>query len=147
MRRLLYSVLFLVAVTSVPVQAAPTFADLAVLLATGYFKEHVPPDASVVECVAFLNQHGVCFSMFDLMDSNARVTKEDFARVIGQSTLLLLGEADVGGGCVKRPIETASWVDYCMLNDVALRTIWAGFLKRTEKESLPEVRIFFGRTP
>ena len=137
----------LFAVLSVPVQAAPTFADLAVLLARGYFKEHVSSDASVAECVAFLNQHGVCFSMFDLMDPNARVTKEDFARAIGQSKLLFFGEAELERGCVKRPRDAASWVDYCLLNDVSLNSVWVRFLKRTEKESLPEVRQFFGRTP
>lgn len=147
MRKLVYPVLLLFAVLSVPVQAAPTFADLAVLLARGYFKDNVPPDASVEECVVFLNQHGICFSMFDLMDPNARVTKEDFARVIGQSRLLFLGEAELERGCIKKPIKVKNWVDYCLLNDVPLQPVWDRFRKKTEKESLPEVRRFFGKAP
>lgn len=129
----------------VPVQAAPTFADLAVVVAKGYCKYNVQREADVGECVAFLNQHGVCFSLFDLMDPKAEVTKEDFARVIGQSTLLFLGEARVERGCIQRPDEAASWVDYCLLNDVDLSILWERFLQRTEKGMLPEVKKFFGR--
>lgn len=142
-----YIVAALIFVSGAVAQSAPTFADLSVLLATGYFKEHVPPDASVEECVAFLSKYGICFSLFDLMDPVVRVTKEDFARVIGQSRLLFLGEAEVVGGCVKKPDEAMTWVDYCLLNDVGLQSLWDGFIRRTEKRSLPEVDRFFGKTP
>jgi len=125
------------------VQADPTFADMAVLLAKGQFKEHVPSDASLEECVAFLNKHGICFSLFDLIDSSKSVTKEDFARVLGQSKLLFIGEAELVNGCIKRPDLAGSWVDYCLLNDVDLANLWIGFLRRTEKGSLPEVNQFF----
>lgn len=125
------------------VQAEPTFADLAVLLAKGQFKEHIPADASVEECAAFLNQHGVCFSIFDLADPERQVTREEFARVIGQSRLLFTGEANVVGGCIKRPDDATSWVDYCLLNDVGLQVFWVGFLRRTEQGSLPEVNRFY----
>jgi len=126
--------------------AQPTFADLSVLLAKGYFKNHVPADATLEQCAAFLNSQGVCFSLFDLMDSKAVVTKEDFARVVGQSTLLFLGEADVVNGSIKKPLRIETWVDYCLLNDVDLPLLWDGFLRRMEKGSLPEVHQFFGNS-
>ncbi len=124
--------------------APPTFADLAVLLAKGYFKSDVAGDASLEQCAAFLNRKGVCFSLFDLMDSEAKVTQEDFARVVGQSTLLFLGEADLENGCIKKPIDIKTWVDYCLLNDVDSIFLWRKFVHRMEKGSLPEVQRFFG---
>ncbi len=123
--------------------AQPTFADLSVLLAKGYFKSHVSEDASLEVCVAFLNRQGVSFSVFDLMDQSAKVTKEDFARVVGQSTLLFLGEAEVENGSIKRPEEMETWVDCCVLNDVDFQTLWKGFLLRMEDGHLPEVQAFF----
>ncbi len=138
--------LFLLAAGLSPVAsfAQPTFADLSVLLAKGYFKNHVPFDATLEQCAAFLNSQGVCFSLFDLMDSKAVVTKEDFARVVGQSTLLFLGEAELVGGCITKPREIETWVDYCLLNDVNLSLLWGSFIQRMEKGSLPEVQRFFG---
>ncbi len=123
--------------------AQPTFADLSVLLAKGYFKTHVSAEASLEECVSFLNSQGVYFSVFDLMDQNAVVTKEDFARVVGQSTLLFLGEAEVVGGRITKPQEIETWIDYCLLNDVDFQILWKGFLTRMEDGHLPEVQIFF----
>jgi len=140
----IYFVAALSLIFGVSVQANPTFADLAVLLAKGQFKEHVSVDASLEECVAFLNQQGVCFSLFDLMDPARRVTKEDFSRVIGQSRLLFLGEADVVDGCIKKPAVAITWVDYCLLNDVGFSELWVRFLRRMEKGSLLEVDQFFG---
>lgn len=125
--------------------AAPTFSDLAVLLAKGYFGNYVKQDSSLGQCVAFLNDQGVCFSLFDLMDTGKLVTKEDCARVVGQSTLLFSGEAEVVNGCIKKPLEAETWVDYCLLNDVGLTEIWNGLIKSTAEGSLPEVRGFFGR--
>jgi len=122
----------------------PTFADLAVVVAKGHFKDYVDRGASLEECAAFLNSKGVCFSLFDLMDPNAVVSQEDFARALGQSTLLFMGEAEVVNGSVKKPLEIKTWVDYCLLNDVDLHTLWNGFLQRIEQGSLPEVRRFFG---
>ncbi len=147
MRTFRYALLlFLLATGLSPVAsfAQPTFADLSVLLAKGYFKNHVPADATLEQCAAFLNSQGVCFSLFDLMDSKAVVTKEDFARVVGQSTLLFLGEADVLNSSIKKPLGVETWVDYCLLNDVDLPLLWGSFLQRMEKGSLPEVQRFFG---
>jgi len=123
--------------------AQPTFADLSVLLAKGYFKSHVPVDATVEQCAAFLNSQGVSFLLFDLMDPKAVVTKEDFARAVGQSTLLFLGEAEVVGGSITKPQEIETWVDFCLLNDVEFLLLWKGFLQRMEGGHLPEVQGFF----
>ena len=73
------------------------------------------------------------------------VTKEDFARVVGQSILLLSGEAEVVNGRIKKPLEAETWVDCCLLNDINLPPIWDKFVQRTAAGSLPEVRKFFRR--
>jgi hypothetical protein len=143
MKKVAYILVAWACVFSLASLAEPTFGDLAVLLAKGYFKEYVPEDASLEECVGFLNDQGVCFSLFDVMDRKARVSKEDFARAVGQSKLLFLGEAEVYNGCIKRPLDVSSWVDYCLLNDIGLIDMWHGFSRRVEKKSLPEVIRFF----
>jgi hypothetical protein len=132
--------------SALSVQAAATFGDLAVSLAKGYFKNYVTEDASLEECAAFLNDKGVCFSLFDLMDPDLVVKQEDFARVLGQSTLLFSGEAHIVNGCIERPEIAKTWVDYCLLNDVHLTFLWKRFLQRTEKGSFPEVDAFFGKS-
>ena len=126
--------------------AQPTFADLSVLLAKGYFKSHVPAEASLEECVAFLNHQGVYISIFDLMDQSVVVTKEDFARMVSQSTLLFLGEAEIENDRIKRPHGIDTWIDYCQLNDVNLQTLWTGFVQRTKNGSVPEVKTFFNKS-
>ena len=132
--------------SALSVQAAATFSDLAVSLAKGYFKNYVNKDASLEECVAFLNDKGVCFSLFDLMDPDLVVKKEDFARVLGQSALLFLGEARVVNGCIEKPMMAKTWVDYCLLNGVDSAFLWKRFVQRTEKRSLPEVDAFFWKS-
>ncbi len=124
--------------------SAPTFADLAVLLAKGYFGSYIKQNASLEECAAFLNSRGVSFSLFDLMDPDKAVKNEDFARVVGQSTLLFSGEAEVVSGGIKKPVEAETWVDYCLLNDINLSPVWSGFVQRTSEGSTPEVAKFFG---
>lgn len=123
--------------------AQPTFGDLAVLLAKGYFGDYVPADASLAQCVVFLNRQGICFSLFDLIDSGKAVKKEDLARVMGQSVLLFSGEAEVVNGCIKKPLDVETWVDYCLLNDVPFQSVWDGLVEKTAKGSLPEVQHFF----
>ena len=124
--------------------STPTFGDLAVLLAKGYFGSYVKQNASLEECAAFLNSRGISFSLFDLMDPSKAVKDEDFARVVGQSALLFSGEAEVVNGCIKKPLEAETWVDYCLLNDIDLRLIWNGFIQRTADGPTPEVAKFFG---
>lgn len=124
--------------------ATPTFGDLAVLVAKGYFGAYVKQDASLEQCVLFLNSRGVKFSLFDLLDRNKAVAKEDFARVVGQSKLLFLGEAELVNGSIKKPLGAETWVDYCLLNDIDLGPIWDGFVRKTADGPLPEVGKFFG---
>jgi hypothetical protein len=140
-----YIILFLFMAVGGARASAPTFGDLAVLLAKGHFRSYVGQNASMEECVAFLNGRGVSFSLFDLIDPDKAVTKEDCARAIGQSMLLFSGEADVVNGCIKKPLEAKTWVDYCLLNDIDLDPIWDRLVQRTAKGSLPEVKKFFGR--
>lgn len=132
---------FLLAVAGNVFSAA--FADLAVLLAKEYFGWHVSPDASLQQCAAFLNSRGVCFSLFDLMDDRRSVTEEDVARAVGQAMLLFSGEAAVVNGCIKKPLEVKTWVDYCLLNDVNLDAILGWITQKTADGSLPEVRAVF----
>lgn len=123
--------------------AGQGFPDLAVLLAKGWFGRYVAPDAPLTDCVGFLNRQGVCFSLFDLMDPEAKVTREDLARVIGQSKLLFAGEADLENGCIKKPLDCDTWVDYCLLNDIDLLPLWEGFVRNTSGGSRTEVEDFF----
>jgi len=127
--------------------AEPTFGDLAVLLAKGYFGNYVRQDASLEQCVAFLNSKGVSFSLFDLLDRKKAVTEEDFARVVGQSELLFSGKAEVVNGRIKKPLYAETWVDYCQMNDVDYVPIWDRFVQSTAKGSRPEVVKFFGDSP
>ncbi len=138
---LAWSLVGLFALTSV---AQPSFANLSVLLAKGYFQDHISENASLKECVEFLNQQGVYFSFFDVLDQCVVVTQEDVARVMGQCTLVFLDEAEVVAGSIKRPDGIRTWVDYCLLNDVDVGSIWNGFLQRTKDRDLPEVVRFFG---
>ena len=125
--------------------AQPTFADLSVLLAKGYFKRNVPSKASVKECVLFLEEHGVCFDRNDLENSKTLVKKEDFAKAVGQSKLLFSGEFVLENGEIKKPDRISSWVDFCLMNDIKAESLWQWFLRRTKDRSLPEVDRFFRR--
>ncbi len=137
----LLSVILLVAPVARAVE--PTFAELVAFCAENYFKEQIGPDATLADEVSFLNDHGVCVSLFDLMDPDVPVAKEDLARMIGQSVLLFSGEAVLEKEGIQRPKEVVSWVDYCVLNDVPLEDIWVRFTRAVEKRSFPEVDAFF----
>lgn len=144
MTKMISILIALLLVSPVLAVSEPTFAELAVFCAKGYFKEYIPADASLDRCVVFLNEKGICISLFDLMDAEVKVTPEDFARVVGQSTLLFLGEAELAGGCIKKPQDAKSWVDYCLLNDVSLKNLWSRFILQVENGAFPEVDVFFG---
>jgi hypothetical protein len=137
--------LFLFLVVGGARASEPTFGDLAVILAKGHFRGYVGQNASMEECVAFLNGKGVSFSLFDLIDPDKAVTKEDCARAVGQSVLLFSGEAEVVNGRIKKPLDAKTWVDYCLLNEIDLGLIWGKLIQRTAEGSLPEVKKFFGR--
>lgn len=145
MRHIIHAVIFFALAAEMSHAVAPTYGDLAVLVAKGYFGNYVKQDAPLEQCVVFLNRRGIQFSLFDLIDPDKAVTKEDCARVVGQSMLLFSGEAEVVNGCIKKPLEAETWVDYCLLNDIDLLPVWNGLVQRTAEGSLPEVRKFFGR--
>jgi len=63
--------------------AEPTFGDLAVLLAKGYFGSYIKPEASLEQCVVFLNKRGIYFSLFDLIDPNKTVKKKILREWLG----------------------------------------------------------------
>lgn len=124
---------------------AATHGDLAVFAAKGYFRDYVPSEATLAQCVAFLNGKGICFSLLDILSTDKAVNKEDLARVAGQSVLLFSGEAEVVSGGIKKPLEAETWVDYCLLNDIDFVSVWDGFVQITADGSMPEVKRFFGR--
>ena len=96
-----------------------THADAAVMLAkySGFFDRYVPENASLDECVAFLNKHGIYFGLLEVVNGT-RFTPSDCARAMGQIDLLLRGEAVFSGGKVKLPEGLDSWREYCSMNEV-----------------------------
>lgn len=98
---------------------APTHADAAIIFAkhTGFFDRYVEPDASLTECVAFLNETGVYFGLMEVVNGKEFALK-DCARVMGQIELVLSGEAEYVSGKVKLPKGIASWEEFCIMNDV-----------------------------
>lgn len=104
--------------------ARTSMNSLAAMLAKGWFGGYVEQGASIAECVAFLNQHGICFPRFDSEDAQRIVSEEDVARVVGQATLLFKGEDQIKNGCIIKPAEAKSWVDFCVLNDIEYLPIW-----------------------
>ncbi len=139
----LFNYTFFFCLVTVGVARSAGFGDLAAFSAKEYFGGYIAKDASLERCVTFLNSRGVSISLFDLMDQGRVVTKEDFARVAGQAKFLFLGEAEFQKGCIRKPLEVETWLDYCLLNDVALEPLWSRFATRTAGGQLPEVRRFF----
>lgn len=141
----LFNYTFFFCLVTVGVARSAGFGDLAAFSAKEYFGGYVVKDASLERCVTFLNSRGVSISLFDLMDQGKVVTKEDFARVAGQSKLLFLGDAELKKGCVQKPLEVETWVDYCLLNDIDIQPLWNRFSARTAEGQLPEVKKFFNK--
>lgn len=98
----------------------PTHADAAIVLAkySGLFDRYVNADASLSECVSFLNKHGIYFGLMEVVNGTY-FNKKDCARVMGQIELVLTGEAEFSVGKVKLPKGIDSWEDFCTLNGVA----------------------------
>jgi len=107
-----------------------THADASVILAkyAGFFDRYVAPDASVNECVAFLNRTGVYFGLMEVVNG-AEFTQSDFARSMGQITRILDGDAEYEGGKVKLPNAIASWEDLCTMNGVGFAQDFQAMLK------------------
>lgn len=100
-------------------QVIPKHADAAIIFAkySGLFDRYVQDDATLDECVAFLNGAGVYFGLLEIVNG-AEFTLQDCARVMGQMNLLFSGEAEREGGKVRLPKGIDSWVEFCILNDV-----------------------------
>jgi len=97
----------------------PTHADAAVIFAkySGLFDRYVTDEASLSECVSFLNHAGIYFGLLEVVNGSD-FTLSDCARVMGQISLLFSGEAEYAAGKIKRPEGIASWEEFCILNDV-----------------------------
>lgn len=97
----------------------PTHADAAVILAkySGFFDRYVAEDATLNDCVSFLNQTGIYFGLMEIVNG-AEYTLEDCARTMGQMSLVFSGEAHYLAGKVMLPKGIDSWEELCILNDV-----------------------------
>ena len=100
-------------------QVIPTHADAAFIIIrySGLFDRYGPQDATVSECVAFLNDHGVYFGLLEVV-SGTEFTRKDCARVMGQISLVFSGDAEYIGGKVKLPKDVDSWESFCIMDDI-----------------------------
>lgn len=97
----------------------PTHADAAVILAkySGFFNRYVDEDADLDECVAFLNKTGIYFGLLEVVNGS-EFTVGDCARALGQTNLVLSGEAGFFLGKVKLPKGIESWEEFCTMHGV-----------------------------
>lgn len=100
-------------------QALPTHADAAFIIVkySGLFDRYGLQDATLNECVAFLNEHGVYFGLLEVV-SGKEFTLKDCARVMGQIRLVFSGDADYLGGKVMLPKDVDSWETFCIMNEI-----------------------------
>lgn len=100
-------------------QVVPTHADAAIIITkySGLFDHNGPQDASLSECVAFLNDHGVYFGLLEVV-SGTEFTRKDCARVMGQISLIFSGDAEYLGGKVKLPKDVDSWEAFCIMEGI-----------------------------
>lgn len=100
-------------------QPIPSHADAAVIFAkySGLFERYVSENASLNDCVSFLNKSGVYFGLLEVVNGTD-FTLRDCARVMGQISLLFSGEAEYLAGKIKLPAGIESWEEFCILNDV-----------------------------
>ncbi len=101
------------------VPPVPTYADAALILArnTGFFDRYVEKNASLNDCVAFLNGIGVRFGLMEVVNGK-EFTLHDCARSMGQIELILSGEAEYVAGKVLLPKDVDSWESFCIMNGV-----------------------------
>ena len=106
-------------------QVVPTHADAAFIITkySGFFDRSGPQDATLSECVDFLNDHGVYFGLLEVV-SETEFTRKDCARVMGQISLVFSGDADYIGGKVKLPNGVDSWETFCIMNEVKYRELY-----------------------
>jgi len=114
-----------------------TYADAAIIFAkySGQFDRYISPDASLSECVKFLNNIGISFNLKSILNRE-EFTLKDCARVMGQIFLLFRGDAEFDFGKVSLPEEAGSWEDYCLLYDIKYREVYDAMIEKAEKLKL-----------
>ncbi|MDF7800512.1 hypothetical protein P4C99_13625 [Pontiellaceae bacterium B1224] len=97
----------------------PSHADAAIILTkySGLFDRYVTQQASLGECVSFLNGRGIYFGLMEVVNGS-EFTVKDCARVMGQIELLFAGEAEFLTGKVILPKGIASWEEFCIMQGV-----------------------------
>ena len=102
--------------TTLPI---PTHANAAMIVArnSGFFDQYVAGDATLTECVAFLNRTGIYFGLAEVV-AGKEFSVKDCARVMGQLELVFSGDAEYVGGKVILPRGIGSWVEFCVMHNV-----------------------------
>ena len=97
----------------------PTHADAAVIFArhSKLFDRYVTQDATLNECVAFMNKQGIFFGLMEVVNG-FEFTLKDCARVMGQIELVFTGEAEFVAGKVQLPKDIDSWKEFCILEGI-----------------------------
>ena len=100
-------------------EPVPTHADAAVILTkyTGLFDRYVSAEATLNDCVTFLNKTGIYFGLMEVVNGK-EFTLNDCARVMGQIELVFAGEAEYLAGKVKLPKSIDSWENFCTMSGV-----------------------------
>ncbi len=107
----------------------PTHADAAIIIAkhTGLFDHYIESDATLNECVVFLNKHGIYFGLLEVVNGK-EFTLNDCARVMGQIELIFSGEAEYFVGKVKLPKNIDSWKEFCIMSGVNYKKGYSMFI-------------------
>lgn len=100
-------------------EPVPSHADAAVILAkhSGLFDRYVPQNATLNDCVSFLNEHGIYVGLMQVVNGS-EFTVKDCARAMGQIELLFAGDAAFLAGKVLLPKGIASWEEFCIMQGV-----------------------------
>jgi hypothetical protein len=97
----------------------PSHSDAAIILAkhSGLFDKYLSRDATLSDCVSFLNEHGIYFGLMEVVN-RTEFTAKDCARVMGQIELIFTGEAEFLIGKVILPKGIDSWEAFCTMEGV-----------------------------
>jgi hypothetical protein len=115
-------------------QVVPTHADAAFIITkySGFFDRYGMQDATISDCVSFLNGHGVYFGLLEVV-TGKEFTRKDCARVMGQITLLFTGDAEYIAGKVKLPKGIDSWETFCIIEDVKYNDAFEAIVKAVNR--------------
>lgn len=100
----------------------PTHADAAIIFAkhSGLFDRYVSKDATLTECVAFLNKTGIYFGLMEVVNGK-EFTSNDCARVMGQIELVFAGESAFVAGKLILPKNIDTWEEFCIMTNIDYR--------------------------